>query len=119
MQPHSRREDGVADIASELAQFDVLVHASVVPEPFGQVVVEAIKNVAKRLGNTPSVCKKAYILPAVIDEFTANGKLEKITTETQIIAFIERTSGRDERKHLTELLRKSVRARKNTRSKAA
>ncbi len=30
------------DVAAELATFDVLVHASVIPEPFGQVVVEGM-----------------------------------------------------------------------------
>ncbi len=30
------------DVWSELASFDVLVHASVIPEPFGQVVVEGM-----------------------------------------------------------------------------
>ncbi len=30
------------DVGHELAQFDVLVHASVLPEPFGQVVVEGM-----------------------------------------------------------------------------
>ncbi|HEV2810948.1 MAG TPA: glycosyltransferase [Acidimicrobiales bacterium] len=30
------------DVASELARLDVLVHASVIPEPFGQVVVEGM-----------------------------------------------------------------------------
>jgi glycosyltransferase involved in cell wall biosynthesis len=30
------------DIWSELASFDVLVHASVIPEPFGQVVIEGM-----------------------------------------------------------------------------
>jgi glycosyltransferase involved in cell wall biosynthesis len=30
------------DIASELSQLDVLVHASVIPEPFGQVVIEGM-----------------------------------------------------------------------------
>jgi DNA topoisomerase-1 len=75
-------------------------------------VVEAIKKVAKRLGNTPSVCKKAYILPAVVDEFLANGALEKITTEGQIIAFIERIGSRDEGRHITTLMRKSIKAKK-------
>jgi DNA topoisomerase-1 len=82
-------------------------------------VLEAIKSVAKRLGNTPAVCKKSYILPAIIDEFLANGKLEKIGTEVQIIAFIERLASRDETKHLTTLLKKSVRAKKTARAKAA
>lgn len=31
-----------SDIAAELAQLDILVHASLVPEPFGQVVVEGM-----------------------------------------------------------------------------
>ena len=75
-------------------------------------VVEAIKTVAKRLGNTPSVCKKAYILPAIVDEFLANGALEKITTEGQIIAFIERIGSRDEGKHITALMKKSIKAKK-------
>jgi DNA topoisomerase-1 len=74
--------------------------------------VEAIKSVAKRLGNTPSVCKKAYILPAIIDEFLANNKLEKIANEAQIIAFIERIGSRDEGKHLTALMKKSIREKK-------
>jgi glycosyltransferase involved in cell wall biosynthesis len=30
------------DVWSELARFDVLVHASVIPEPFGQVVIEGM-----------------------------------------------------------------------------
>jgi DNA topoisomerase-1 len=32
-------------------------------------VVEAIKSVAERLGNTPSVCRKCYIHPTVIDSY--------------------------------------------------
>jgi DNA topoisomerase-1 len=80
-------------------------------------VVAAIKTVAKRLGNTPSVCKKAYILPAIVDEFLAGGTLAKITTEGAIIAFIERLGSRDESKHLTALLRKSVRAKKPKKAK--
>ena len=31
-----------ADIPAELAELDVLVHATVIPEPFGQVVVEGM-----------------------------------------------------------------------------
>lgn len=32
-------------------------------------VVEMVKNVAKQLGNTPAVCRKCYIHPAVVDGF--------------------------------------------------
>ena len=74
-------------------------------------VVEAVRCVAKRLGNTPAVCKKSYIFPALIDEFLANGKLEKIEREAQLIAFIERIAARDPSTHLIGLLEKSIPAR--------
>lgn len=32
-------------------------------------VVRAIENVAKRLGNTPAVCRKCYVHPAVLDSY--------------------------------------------------
>ncbi len=34
-------------------------------------VVEAIKAVAKQLGNTPAVCRKAYVHPAVLEAYLA------------------------------------------------
>ncbi len=34
-------------------------------------VVDAIKHVASRLGNTPSVCRKCYVHPAVLDSYLA------------------------------------------------
>ncbi len=37
-------------------------------------VVEAIKAVAKQLGNTPAVCRKAYVHPAVLEAYLA-GKI--------------------------------------------
>jgi len=82
-------------------------------------VVEAIRSVAKRLGNTPAVCKKSYIFPAIIDEFLANGALEKIERESQIVGFIERVGSRDESAHRTDLLKRSLRAKRTPRKKAA
>lgn len=79
-------------------------------------VVEAVRCVAKRLGNTPAVCKKSYIFPALIDEFLAAGSLARIERESQLIAFIEALAARDPGAHLTRLLKKSVRAH---RAKAA
>ena len=88
--------------------------------------VEAIRSVAARLGNTPAVCKKSYIYPAVIDEFLANGALDLVAgklkravrndphalsaDESRVVAFIERIIARDENAQLTDLLAKSVRA---------
>ena len=38
-------------------------------------VVQAIKSVAARLGNTPSVCRKCYVHPAVLDSYFAGSLL--------------------------------------------
>jgi DNA topoisomerase I len=37
--------------------------------PTRKAQVEAIKQVAKRLGNTPAICRKCYIHPAVLDSY--------------------------------------------------
>ncbi len=51
-------------------------------------VVDAIKSVAQRLGNTPAVCRKCYIHPAVLDAYlngdsvrSAKRKLDKKIAE--------------------------------------
>ncbi|WP_158793277.1 DNA topoisomerase IB [Granulicella sp. L60] len=41
-------------------------------------VVQAIKSVAARLGNTPSVCRKCYVHPAVLDSYMSGAMLEKV-----------------------------------------
>jgi len=38
-----------------------------------QRVKQAVAATAERLGHTPAVCRQSYILPAVIDDFEANG----------------------------------------------
>jgi DNA topoisomerase-1 len=38
-------------------------------QPTKKAQLEAIKQVAKRLGNTPAVCRKCYIHPAVLDGY--------------------------------------------------
>jgi DNA topoisomerase IB len=42
-------------------------------------VVEAIKSVAHRLGNTPSVCRKCYVHPAVLESYL-NGAITQFAT---------------------------------------
>jgi DNA topoisomerase I len=39
-------------------------------------VVRAIKEVAARLGNTPSVCRKCYVHPVVLDCYMGGSLLE-------------------------------------------
>lgn len=41
-------------------------------------IVRAIENVAKRLGNTPSVCRKSYVHPAVIATYLEGNLLEAL-----------------------------------------
>ncbi len=47
--------------SAELAGFDVFVHASPVPEPFGQVIVEAM------LAGTPVIATRAGGVPEIVD----------------------------------------------------
>jgi DNA topoisomerase-1 len=87
-------------------------------------LVEAIATVAKRLGNTPAVCKKSYIHPGVIDAYLESGALQLVarrarkasveshalsSDESKVLAFIEKLITRDEGAHLNSLLKKSVR----------
>ena len=44
-------------------------------------IVEAIKTVAARLGNTPAVCRKCYVHPAVLDHYLNGTMLKAIETE--------------------------------------
>ncbi len=41
-------------------------------------VVEAIKAVAARLGNTPSVCRKCYVHPAVLESYMSGAMIESV-----------------------------------------
>lgn len=46
-------------------------------------LVAAVKNVAERLGNTPAVCRKAYIHPAVIESYMDGSMLESLKQQTE------------------------------------
>jgi DNA topoisomerase-1 len=41
-------------------------------------VIQAIKSVAKLLGNTPSVCRKCYVHPAVLESYLSGAMIETI-----------------------------------------
>jgi DNA topoisomerase-1 len=54
--------------------------------PTRKAQVEAIKQVAKRLGNTPAVCRKCYIHPAVLESYldgSLHRTLEAVGQEEQ------------------------------------
>ena len=46
--------------------------------PAKSYVVRAIEEVAKRLGNTPAVCRKCYVHPAVIDAYLEGSLAESL-----------------------------------------
>src|SRR5450830_1014716 len=45
-------------------------------------IVRAIESVAERLGNTPTICRKCYVHPAVIDAYLEGTVLDALRTET-------------------------------------
>ena len=47
-----------------------------------QHIVEMVKRIAKELGNTPAVCRKCYIHPAVLDSYLL-GTLAQLPTPRQ------------------------------------
>ena len=46
-------------------------------------IVRAIESVAERLGNTPSVCRKCYVHPAVLDAYLEGSVLEALRERTE------------------------------------
>jgi len=48
-----------------------------------QNVVRAIENVARRLGNTPSICRKCYVHPAVIESYLEGSFAERLEERVQ------------------------------------
>jgi DNA topoisomerase-1 len=68
-------------------------------------VVQAIKSVATRLGNTPSVCRKCYVHPAVIDAYL--GGTSRKAAKKQLDAAIEESVDalRQDEQALVDLLK--------------
>jgi len=56
---------------SELRKFDTKAEAK-------KNIVAAIERVAERLGNTPAICRKCYIHPAVIDSYLDGATLNTV-----------------------------------------
>jgi DNA topoisomerase-1 len=90
-------------------------------------IVQAIQNVAERLGNTPAVCRKCYVHPDVIDSYL-DGTLvrtlrkraeEQLATslrtlspeEAAVLGLLQQRLAREEKKNrdLTPVLRASIR----------
>jgi DNA topoisomerase-1 len=66
-------------------------------------VVEAVKAVALKLGNTPTVCRKYYIHPLILDMYT-EGKLPEFVDRNQYVEAVENDRLSDEEKLFIKLL---------------
>ncbi len=71
-------------------------------------VIQAIKTVAERLGNTPSVCRKCYIHPAVLEHYFSGAMLEAVETEVAEQVDRQLKDLRDEEFALLSLLARKV-----------
>jgi DNA topoisomerase I len=92
-------------------------------------MVQAIEQVAERLGNTPSVCKKCYIHPVIFESYLDGGLFKALrkTAERQmrtslsrlrpeeaaVVALLQQRLKATEEGTLEQKLRQSVRRRKS------
>ena len=67
-------------------------------------VVRAIESVAEHLGNTPSVCRKCYVHPAVIDSYLGGGMMKALEVRVKEKINAERHGLREEEQALMRLL---------------
>lgn len=72
-------------------------------------VVEAIKKVAERLGNTPAVCRKCYVHPTVLESYMT-GELVKTLEAAEKKMRASQHSLRDEEVQLMFLLERRLKA---------
>ncbi len=73
-------------------------------------VVEAIKSVAKRLGNTPSVCRKCYVHPVVLNKYLNGEMLQEMEAAVEREVDRKLHALRDEEFALLRLLEHKVAA---------
>ena len=95
-----------------------------------QMVVAALTATAKRLGNTPAVCRKAYVHPVVIERYLDEHRLDlpKLRAsrkpggldlqERRVLAFLEHAQEHDADRVRLHALKRSVAAAKAKRAHA-
>jgi len=84
------------------------------PKPSQRKVVRAIEQVAERLGNTPSVCRKSYVHPHVVDAYL-DGSLDRLFPAVTEVHASGRPSPTAERLVLSLLRKRATEERKGTR----
>jgi len=94
-------------------------------------VVAALVATAKRLGNTPAVCRKAYVHPAIVERYLDERRLDlpKLRAarkaggldleERRVLAFLEAAQVRDEGGARLHKLERSVDAARTKRAAKA
>jgi DNA topoisomerase-1 len=85
-------------------------------------IVQAIKSVAERLGNTPAVCRKCYVHPHVVDTYLEAGVLSAPTKmrhtagllpeEVFVLALLRERAKETDDARTTRQLKQSLKARK-------
>ena len=97
-------------------------------------VTAAVTETAERLGNTPSVCRKSYVHPMIIETYLDERKLElprvkgsesaAVPTaelrlnERRVLKFLTDLAGRDEGRERLERLERSLKAAKTKKPRA-
>jgi DNA topoisomerase I len=71
-------------------------------------IVQAIKDVAARLGNTPSVCRKCYVHPAVLDTYLAGTMIKTVKKRVREESVESQYALRREETTLLRLLQKRL-----------
>jgi len=88
-----------------------------------QRVVDVIKEVAKHLGNTPAICRKCYVHPAIVDMYLEEGRLAPTRTprarvgladgELFVLALLEERTRESDSKRTMRGLQQTLRRHKN------
>lgn len=94
-------------------------------------LVAAIERVAEKLGNTPSVCRKCYIHPVILESYLDGATVETILDEAEnvlgqgaagfsgaegaVLAFLQQRLRRNRRPPLLTALRRSVAQQRRAR----
>jgi DNA topoisomerase-1 len=109
---------GTVNCAMILAQSDAAETAA----ERKQRVADAIKEVANRLGNTPTVCRKCYVHPEIITAYSDEGTLKMVTTvkarggllpeERFVISLLRKRAKEGLEGRTMRQLKRSIRARK-------
>jgi DNA topoisomerase-1 len=84
-----------------------------------QNVVRAIESVAERLGNTPAVCRKCYVHPAVVDAYLEGSMVETLKQRAEREIAESLTELRPEEAAVMALLRQRLARESDQRNGAA